>query len=360
MELLRDDDALGYCAGTRAQRDALWERAGASAACPAYLLPIFELCRLIHFGAREGKRFDVAGFRDCWGDVVLAHEERSAASGCLLRLLDGGDDGSDNLPRDVWSRAELSRERVLIDERGGDDPRDRARDPWPFLVSFRALSDVALAGVIEEEEWERQWGHALSELPEAAPEPPRPIAHAEGQPTEDLVLDTNFFVELLDELPEDGRVTRLPCQTGRAAEQLGSAQRRFRQILSTRGLSGKLIVPVAVLVETVGIVRVKGRNRATYTNADRVMRVMELHGGDWPLWGAFQFQALSLEVLDMYLRIHEEMAGRVPDRHDWPDFTDAFVLAHGLLNGYPVISGEWTDKTDWNAVRRIFPHLRMR
>lgn len=352
MEMLTEGDARGYCAGSLARRDEFWQRVQASGARPAFLMPIFELCRAIHFGSRSGRRFDIGSFRECWQDLVDAHEDLRASlyAGCLLRLLDGGDDTSDNLPFEVWLHADVSEEPRDEDPPLGD-PRDRLRDPRPFRDCFRALGSRALEDVIEEPELDREWLYTLPELPEKELNW-RVAADADQG---DIVLDTNFFVDLLDELPEDGRLTVIPCQRGDSAIKLGGANRLFQSALNTRGRSGKLIVPSAVLIETFGIVRKK--DPVSHANADLVMRAIATHGSDWPLWEAFAFRGLSIEVFEAYLFLHEEMAKREPDTSLWPDFTDAFVLAHGLQEACPVISGEWRNKKDWDAARQIFPYL---
>ncbi|MEO5729164.1 MAG: hypothetical protein ABI134_19075 [Byssovorax sp.] len=351
MDVLYEGDASAYCTGNFARREEFWQRAQMSNARPAFLLPIFELCRAIHFGARNGKRFDIGAFRDCWQDLVDTHEALAPLNaGCLVRLLDGGADTSDNLPLDVWSYADVS-------EDSGDeepllrDPRDRFRDPRPFRECFRALGGCALEDVYKESALAREWSYTLPELPGRELNGRVPTDANQG----DLVLDTNFFVDLLDELPEDGHLTAMPCQHGHPAAKLGGAIRRFQNALKTRGRSGKLIVPSAVLIETFGIVRKK--NPANHANADLVMKAMEVGGSDWPLWEAFAFRGLSVEVLDAYLFLHEEMAQRVPEADRWPDFTDAFVLAHGLVEACPVISGEWRQKEDWDQVGKMFPYL---
>lgn len=354
MDVLYEGDARAYCTGNSTRREEFWQRAQVSDARPAFLLPIFELCRAIHFGARNGKRFDVGAFRDCWHDLVDTHDTLAPLNaGCLVRLLDGGDDTSDNLPSDVWSHSDVS-------EDSGDeepplrDPRDRLRDPRPFRECFRALGSRAREDVIEEPEGVRAWVYTLPELPGNVLNG-RVTADADQG---DLVLDTNFFVDLLDELPENGRLTGMPCQRGDSATKLGGANRLFQNALTTRGRSGKLIVPSAVLIETFGIVRKK--NPANHANAALVMNAMAVGGSDWPLWEVFAFRGLSVEVLNAYLFLHEEMAQRVPDTDRWPDFTDAFVLAHGLVEVCPIISGEWSKKGDWDEARKIFPHLFLR
>jgi len=345
MEVLRQSDALGYCKGSSEHREGIWRQAERLGENPAYCLPVFELCRAIHFGAREsGKRFDIAGFRDCWQELIEGHGARSAERGCLLRLLDGGEESSDNLPLLVWSRATRSDPDDLLRTH---DPRDSGRDPRPFTECFRNLEGLALEAVVRQPEWERQWRYSLPELPETA--------YGSVHPTRDLVLDTNFFVDLLDELTPDGSLLTMPCQTGRAASKLGGASRRFTDALRSGGASGKLIIPAAVLVESYGIVHVKGLGR--YPNASDVMGRIQRHGSDWPLWDVFAFPALTFEVFEAFLHLHEEMARRGLPRDEWPDFTDAIILAHGLVERCPVVSAEWTEKQDWKQVKRLFPCL---
>jgi len=349
MELLLDDDVTGYCLGSPAQRADLWAKASSSADCPAFVIPLFEICRSIHFHARMAGRLDVESFRGCWEELVGAHEEHMSALGACLRLLDGGDATSDNLPRDIWLHS-----GVAPDDEERHNARGDSRDRKPFREAFRAIGRAALRAVLEEEEWERQWEHPLLDL---AGREWTPAAPALEPTSENLVLDTNFFVELLEEASADEFPAPLPCLTGRPARSLGSARRRFERILGSRGEAGKLVVPSAVLVETYGIVRVNGRRNGTYRNADRVMEAIAINGSDWPLWNAFDFEPLTVDVLDAFLGLHQELIDREPDPNHWPDFMDSFVLAHGLANECPVISGEWVDKNDWSAVRHLLPHL---
>jgi hypothetical protein len=345
MDVLREGDALGYCKGSSEHREGLWRQAERLGENPAYCLPIFELCRAVHFGAREGgKRFDVAGFRDCWQALVEGHQGRRAVSGCLLRLLDGGDESSDNVPLHVWSRAKAGEPFDRLRHR---DPRDQVRDPRPFTECFRNLDALAVEEVGRLEEWERQWSYDLPELSESM--------FGVAGPARSLVLDTNFFVDLLDELMPDGSLLAMPCQAGRPASKLGGASRAFAEALRSRGASGKLIVPAAVLVESYGIVHVKGVRRLT--NAADVMARIQNQGSDWPLWDVFAFPALSFEVFEAFLYLHEEMACAELPRDEWPDFTDAIVLAHALVERCPVVSAEWTEKQDWKQVKRLFPWL---
>jgi hypothetical protein len=352
MHLLDEGDASGYCAGSLARRNEFWQRAQDSDARPALLMPIFELCRAIHFGARNRKRFDLGEFRDCWQELIDTHETLCASlvAGCLVRLLDGGDDTSDNLPFDVWSNADVAKESE-DDELPIPDSRGQHRDPRPFRECFRALGNRAHDDVFEEPPGAREWCYTLPELPGKDLNGRVPTDAEQG----DLVLDTNFFVDLLDELPENGRIAGVPCQYGHAAAKLGGATRIFQNAIKSRGKSGKLIVPSAVLIETFGIVRKKDPTK--HANADLVMKAMAERGQDWPLWEAFAFRGLTIEVLDAYLFLHEEMTEREPNRNLWPDFTDAFVLAHGLVEACPVISGEWRNKKDWDATRKMFPFL---
>jgi hypothetical protein len=205
-----------------------------------------------------------------------------------------------------------------------------------------------------EEEWERQWAHPLLALAGREWSPAEPAL----EPTSaDLVLDTNFFVELLEDSPAEGSLVRLPCLSGRPARSLRGARLRYERILTSQGAAGKLVVPTAVLVETYGIVRANGPRNGTYRNAHHVMNAIVLEGSDWPLWRVFEFEPLTIDVLDAFLGLHEVLLEGEPDPNRWPDFTDAFVLAHGLVHQCPVISGEWVDKDDWGAVRRLLPRL---
>lgn len=349
MALWLEDEVTGYCRGSPAHRVDLWDKASSSADCPAFVIPLFEICRTIHFTARMARRLDVERFKSCWEELLQVHEEQMSACGARLRLLDGGEVGSDNLPRDIWLRSVVAPNNEQVRPARGD-----ARDRRPFREAFRAIGRAAYDAVFEEELWERQWMHPPSALVGRGWSPTEPVLPAASR---HLVLDTNFFVEILEETSPDELPVAPPCLSGRPAESLRGARRRFERIIESRGDPEQLIVPAAVLVEAYGIVRVEGRRRGTYRNADRVMEAIAINGSDWPLWSVFRFEPLTIDVLDAFLGLHEVLLEGEPDTNRWPDFTDAFVLAHGLVHQCPVISGEWVDKDDWAAVRRLLPCL---
>lgn len=177
------------------------------------------------------------------------------------------------------------------------------------------------------------------------------LAHLSG----DLVLDTNFFVDLLEEIGRRGPQATAWCSGRRARQVLCTQRQRLIDALNTGGRSGKLIVPTVVLIETYGAVR-RGV-QTSYPNALRVMSEIETQGDGWRHAAAFRFHDEDpMQVVDAFLTLIEAVQGEI-DRSRW-SITDALVLAHGLREGCPVISGEWIDKTDWAPVAARFSWLR--
>lgn len=350
MRLLREEEVRGYCQGRAngAVDTGLLEQAVQSGTWPALLVPVYELCRAVHFGSRAGLR--LGHFRDCWHQLAQWHLGQ-CSDGYLLRLLElaGEEQG---LLHEVWRHgrlepAEFLEEQPLAQGPSRPDPRELRRDPPALRACFRKLGErwrKLLADVPEHtRRWELTWPDEL------------PCKELFELPDGDLVLDTNFFVHMLDALPLDGDLSRSqPWQDSRVQQVLLGARAHFRRALVERGFANKLIIPASVLVEAYGVTHA----RRKHPHARDVLERMATQQDDWPLWNAFDFEPLSLGVFGAFLGLHELLVEQVEDRSQWPDFPDALVLAHALYNGCAVVSGEWVDKPHcWEAVRAHYPFL---
>jgi hypothetical protein len=338
MQIVIEDDILEYCFHPE-ERVANLDQAEASAARPAFVLPIFEACRAIHFAARENQLIP-GQFRGCWADLVAKQWERST-NGSLFHLSQAEAEG-DNLPRDILELGVVA----LQTEDPDDDPRGIPGQHRALTARFRVYHQQAVRYLAMLDPGHRGWScEALDELPEQRfPE----------RPDQSLVLDTNIFIELLNALPESDQWTgtlRLPDRV-RAVE---GCERRLRAILNSNGLEGKLIVPVSVLEEAERVASYDSHQHS-YRQARQTLRDMSLRPDRIP-WIAFSFERLSIDLLGAFLHLHEELYARQLPREQWPDFGDALVLAHGLLNGCPVLSMEWVEKKDWATVGGIFERL---
>jgi hypothetical protein len=349
MRVLREDDINEYCQeGSTAK---LHEEALKDHARPAFLVPLFELCRAVHFGARAG--MGVKHFRDCWQDLGRWHLEQAAAmDGYLLRPLIIDDGAGISLLQEIYEHGMVVKEgagSILGAQQVRVDRRDLPRDPPPFTACFRKLGEHWAEMLNSEEDGVRRWSlHWPDEIPGE-----EPCEHLSGG---DVVLDTNLFVEILEALPATGRLDqRLLWQQPQVARILAGAANRFRKaLLSPR--ENKLIVPTSVLIEAYGVIY--AQRDGQYQNAWRTLAVMANVKDQWPLGEFFRFEALSIEVFGAFLWLHEKLVGEVKDRHLWPDFADAIVLAHALYNGCPVVSAEWVDKPEcWAAVRAHYSFL---
>ena len=346
MRRLSYKDVIDFC-GDPDAREAWW---GDAEGDPPYVLPLFDVCRAIFRVSSGTAGLDAARFRQCWRDAVERHAS-AMVSGNVLRCVSEGSLPGHNLAREVWRRG---RPEMLeeVDATIGADPRATrgAIEPRHTMSCFGELNDLAFERVRGELEALRARQQACWEGMEELPN--KTHTRVSG----DLVLDTNFFVDLLEEMGGRGHDSTRPwCTASRARQVLCSQRQRLVDALTTGGRSGKLIVPTVVLIETYGVVR-RG-TRSSYPNALRVMNEIEALGDGWRHAASFRFYDEDpIQVVDAFLALVEAVQYAV-DRGRW-SITDALVLAHGLREGCPVISGEWVDKTDWAPVAAHFPWLK--
>jgi len=330
----------------------LQQRAISNPARPLSYLSLFELCHRLYFGVHYGS-LEPVPFAACWSRFVAAHHEVAAEfDGHLIWL-------SHDLPASLQPPLlpyvlELSPRRSTprLDRRGPDN------DYQAHCERMRAIARHQCKAV----------AHGLGQLATAvaswggpAPRELRAISAirdlpAQASGTRDLVLDSNVAIELFNQLTPSGELPELPMRGDRALA--GAVRDRVHQALDTRGLSGRIIVPLTTLEESHNI----GSHKA-----DVYPRLLsQLAGMDDPArdsWlEAFTFEDVSFEVFEALWCLLSELrthASRSPGgvALGLPSFTDCMVLAHGLAHRCWVASAEWTDKNDWDPVKSLYPWL---
>ena len=333
LRLLMRDDLDHYCDGDPMSRESLLGAVLSSAARPACLLPVFELCHAVHFGVRE-RRYDLVAFGECWENLVQYLQTSLDRQGHPIALLDSTetDEVSDRLRAFLDARFELAEEQQEESPRRARR-REGINEHRALVARMRSFYDFA---------------HSRPRHPwTTRPPESLPLPSLEEHTSEDLVVDTNSLLELLRQVRIDDGRARLH-EMPRLPEWV---IRKFKRSLETNGRSGKLIIPISVLEETE---RVAWRKADTYSRVTEVLRDIAIAPDRMP-WGALFFENLSLEVFASFLAMHRQLSEE--PKVAWPSFGDALVLAHGLYNGCPVASTEWHEKDDWRDVRRLFPFL---
>ena len=175
--------------------------------------------------------------------------------------------------------------------------------------------------------------------------------------SEDLVIDTNNFIDLLSQLPENGLGVNVDEMhfPHRLSEK---AVRNFKTILKSYGSSNKLIVPLIVLEEAERVANYD-RNLQKYERVRSVIQAMALHP-ELPLWNAFFFEPLSQDILECFIQLYEGLYSFHTEKQHLLGLGDAIILAHGIYNRCPIASNEWFEKHDWQAVAEIFPYLELK
>jgi len=341
MDVILQSMINEYCEASDEDRGGWVGHRTSSHHRPVGVLPLFEVCRAVYFGAKAG-RFPPRAFRECWDFLALD----------LFGLSEKG------FPLHVNPSAESEWDIVLdLDDLGlnpdaemSDIPeggREPAAQEPGMTRRFRGLSSKMVETILGWPEASRGW---QADPPDETTKSSFPAANA-GDST--MVLDTNHLLDLLPNLPLEGCLNeplRLPPRLPEAAI------RRYRSIFATYGATGKLIIPLCVAEET-------GR---------KALNEPEIHGvagkvlyaiaedPSRPLWNVFQFDPLSQKTLDAFLYLLENLIAQEVDGGKWPSFGDALVLSHGLVHGCHVASNEWHEKDDWKAVDKLFGHLNPR
>ena len=355
MRIIFDDEITEYCLNNALERIIAIDQIDTTQTRPVKVLPIFEVCRALHFGAVNG-HIQPDLFRTCWSTLVnelslrleyghLIHVAYGQSEAALL-----GEAG--HLLTDILSIGQVT----IPKEDSGLDPRTRQKEHRALTKRFRRLHELAVKHLEAMDESYRGWAcEPLDDLPDIDFLQYKKEAEGSKESQADLVLDTNNLIDLLNTLPDDGQWTgslRLP---DRLSER---AVRWFRRILSQQGASGKLIVPISALEEAERVINYR-QNHQKYLQARLVLKEIE-SSPVWPLRTAFHFEPFSHNTLSAFVTLYEQLVKHKIPRDGWPDFGDALVLAHGIANGCPVASSEWLEKNDWAAVGAIFDYLVLR
>ena len=350
MQLLRQDEIADYCARKPSEHDARIAALDEQNR-PCVILPILELCAQIHVQARRG-RFNARLFHDCWERLVGLHNIYTYTHGRNaepLILLADSDPEEANLARLVQSIPPLTME--------GESPwntrdSEQANNEYRQDVlqdRLRALQDQILRG--------RDPHLGYSSLAHHAQPPDLLPGVTVPEATEDTVLDTNVFVELLTRVMEirTGRSVPREIFPGLSEAFYG---RMIAPLSGTYGAAGKLIVPLSVLVETEGVIRARPTQ---YQRARAALDDLSING-ERSVWNAFELQRPGLDVLAALLEMEETfMHARLIDA-DWPTLGDTLVFAHGIANACPIASFEWVHKTEWDrtGIASSYPFLPLR
>ena len=342
MALLREEDIYGYCFSDAAARTGRVHEIGTASTFPAAVLPVFEVCRATYFGA-VNKGIKPGSFHDCWQDFVSA-QWQYRGQGFPVTL------ASESM--DPVNAADAFLEIGLLGlpadmEHEDVDHRDRRSEHRALTSRFREMQRLAVRRLECLDRLERR---SQCEPPEYLPE----LDAAYDSVSDDLVLDTNMFLEVIDRLSLTEPIRKRPTLSDRFSR---AAKERVGCILLSIGASGGLIIPANVVEEAERIARKKPNE---YAQASKVLRAI-LTEPDSPLWSAFRMVPLSMDILGAFIQFEQLLSDTTPDVTLWPDFSDAVVLAHGLYYGCPVASAEWEDedKPDWRNVDTHFKGLRI-
>jgi predicted nucleic acid-binding protein len=175
------------------------------------------------------------------------------------------------------------------------------------------------------------------------PETLAPLKAVQPRGDFSVVMDTNALLPLLNQLSSDGRwPVSLHPQDG----LMQQASRRCHELLSG-DKSAKIIVPMVVLEETM---RVADRRRDVFPNVPRVLDAILTEQNE-PLWATFEFEPLTLDVFECFLRVHE-----IVDLY----LADALVVAHAVRNQCALISAElYENDRKWQAIHQAYRFLAL-
>lgn len=330
--------------------------AQSSPARPLGYLSLFELCHRLYFGARDGRMLP-AIFAECWNRFVDAHQDVANHHGGHIVWL------SHELPAGLQPDplryvVGLAPRRPLVAHERASDPREHDDYYTAHCERMRAIARSQC------EDAEHELAH-LSEAvvawggpaPQALPQGPilneslrKPVS------SKDLVLDSNVAIEILNQLTPDGQLPDLPMRGDRILA--AAVRQRLQRALETCGLSGRIIVPLTVMEES----QHNGTLKASkYPHLLEQLEWMNAKRRDSWL-DAFTFEDLSFDVFETLWCLLNDLCGRLSrsptgQAIGLPTFTDCMVLTHGLVNSCWVASAEWTDKTDWDPVKELYPWL---
>jgi hypothetical protein len=297
---------------------------------PVHLLPTFQLGSAFSEMARD-LNIRPAVFRECWGNFSQLHNNL------------GWDGYPIWLESYAWSEdegGEIEVYRVLKEYPYITPPADDlepGQNHLPLTIRLDTLNRHTIEWLSNIDFETRKW--RTDPLPET-------LAHPTViQPRGDLsvVMDTNGLLPLLNQLSPDAR---WPLPLRPQDGLMPGASRRCHELLSG-DKSAKIIIPLIVLEETM---RVADRRQDVFPNVPRVLDAILTEQNE-PLWAAFEFEPLSLEVFECYLRLQE-----VVDLY----LADAMVVAHAVRNQCPLISAElYENDPKWQAIYQAYRFLAL-
>jgi len=334
MQILSDCTILEYCHSTPEERLTDFERAAADLFKPVHQLPVFELCHALHILVKH-YQISPSQFRAHWVEFC---EKHFAAGEFFIHM---PEDQADQIFQAIIG---LPHQLPAEDTAPCEDPRIYWGNNRHLIYRMKSTYVV---DVLE------GWWSAIP--PDGQSNQPLTV----DRQSSDVVLDANNLVELLNQLPSDGytAIGGLTFPT-RLSEEV---RRMFRQIIDTRGVAGKFIVPISALEEAEWVIH-RPQNEEKYRNARQVLRSIAL-SGDHLLWNFFSFEGLNQDIFEYFLYLYERLEIAKVSFDDFDDFGDFLVLAHGLYHGCRIASNEWFEydpqaATDvWVRIKEIFPFL---
>jgi len=329
MEWLIDCEIIEYCKSSTDERQRQVSDLPYVSIKPVYVLPIFEVCRAFHL-LYKYYQIKPGCFRKCWANLSKSY---------WGEWLHVSEYPKDNFAREI-------RQIIRKVENPDHFPcGETAQKYWgfnrPLTERIRAL---VRRETIVEDEIRTINGPYVFDFPVGF--------HKED--SEDIVIDTNNFIELLNQLPEDGLGVNLDEMhfPKRLSEK---AVRLFKTIIRSYGIPNRLIVPLIVIEETERVVNYE-KNFEKYKKARSVIQAMAFDP-NLPLWNMFFFEPLNQDVFECLLQLYEGLYSPRAEKQYSPGFADAIILAHGIYNRCAVASNEWFEKDDWKYIAGIFPYL---
>jgi len=329
MEWLIDCDIIEYCKTSPIGRSKLISDRPYAPIKPSYVLPIFEVCRAFHLLYKHGQ-MRPRGFRKCW---------TSLSDPYWGEWLHVSEYPEEDLPREIIKKLKQ------VDSPDQFPSGETAQQYWGHS---RALTEHLRALAKIDPIVENQIGSINGPLINDG------SVGSHSPDSRDMVIDTNNFIELINQLPREGLgvdlgTVHLPNRLSEKARSI------FRDAIGSFGVSHRLIVPLVVMEEAERVVNY-AKNTEEYRTARSVIQAMAI-SPDFPLWNIFSFEPLNQEILFCLMMLYEGLFSPNSQNQNSFGFADAIILSHGIYNHCPVASNEWFEKTEWQAVEQVFPFL---